>query len=77
MKVYATELIDGEVVLRSWSSKAQFERLESWVDCRWINVTTTDGLKGYEFANEPSMVVYSAEKKASKTIMRDLFLAGQ
>ena len=75
MKVYATLIEDGEVVLKTWSSKAKFQSTEGWCNPKFISVACTEDLAGYEFSNERSMIVRSEDKLASELLLREAFFA--
>jgi hypothetical protein len=72
MKVYATTKILGEVTLLEWASKKAFQDAHGWCDPEFINIATSVDLVNYEF-NEPTMIVYSEDQKASKTILHNLY----
>jgi len=74
MKVYTTELKDGEVILNVYPSQKAFRETESWVDPRFINVACTEDLEGYEFANEKTCIVYTDIEIKSQLLLRDVYL---
>ena len=45
-KVFATLREDNKVVLKTWSSAAAFLKTETWLDEKFITVTTSDDFKG-------------------------------
>ena len=73
MKVYATQLVDGKVVLKDWPSKAVFQDREGWCNPKFINVAVTTDLPDYEFAHVRTMVVYTEDQKASKLLLQAKF----
>lgn len=45
-KVFATLVIDGKVTLKTWPSKAAFNKYESWLDDKFIYLATSTEFKG-------------------------------
>ena len=74
MKIYATEIKRGEVVVNQWPSKKAFESTESWVDPKFIHVATAKDLVDY--IDEPySMVIQNPERIASRKALQQLAVA--
>lgn len=74
MKVYATAKIDNEVQLLEWDSVKEFEKNESWVNPKFINVATTKDLENYaDFGEYKSMVVLTKDQTASCQLLKETY----
>jgi hypothetical protein len=74
MKVYATKVNDGQVILIEWTSQKAFERNQSWIDPKFIQVATTKDLDSYEFPYEKGMVVCGQDRIDGHNLLHSQFI---
>jgi len=76
MKVYATELKNnGELVLITWPSAKAFNKTESWIDPRFVQVVTTAEVIGlYSYPHYEGMVIRGEAHIASHKMLHEKYL---